>query len=84
MPRDDYGVIRQRQYGIMQRAQDLLHVATRQIGAADRAGEERVSGDQLFLRLEEEANAAFGVAGCVQDLRSVRSGGDGLDRKSVV
>ena len=48
---------------IVQRTHNLLHVAAGEIGAADAAGEQRVSGDQLLLGSEVETDAALGVAG---------------------
>lgn len=68
----------QGQHCVVQRAHDLLHRAAGQVGAADRAGEESVAGDEFFFRGEVKADAALGVAGGMQDLGGVRSGGDGF------
>ena len=73
---DYYGFIRQGQDGVVQGAENLLHGAAGEVGAADRPGEEGVTGDQLFFGLKVEADAAFGVAGSVEDLGGERSGGD--------
>ncbi len=75
---DDYGFIRQGQDCVVQGAQDFLHRSAGEIGAADGAGEEGVAGDQLFVGREVEADAAFGVAGGVEDVGGERSGGDGF------
>jgi len=80
---DDYGFIGQGQHGLVQRAHDLLHGAAGQVGAADGAGEQRVAGDQFLLRSEIQADAAFGVAGGVQDLGGVRSGSDGVSGRDA-
>ena len=65
---DDYRFVGQRQHRRVQRAQNFLHRAARQVGAADRTGEERVPGNQFLLSGEVQANAAFGVAGRVQNV----------------
>jgi len=75
---DDYGFVRQGQHCVVQRAHDFLHGAAGEVGAPDGAGEESVTGDQFFLRFKIEADAAFGVAGSVQDLGGVRSGRDAV------
>jgi len=77
---DDYRLVWQRQHCVVQRAQNLLHRAAGKVGAADRAGEERVAGDQFLLRREIQANTAFGVARRVQNAGGLRSGGDGFSR----
>ena len=47
---------------------DLIEVATGQVGAADAAGEERVSGDKQLERGKVETDGALGVAGGVKHL----------------
>jgi len=59
-------------------AHDLLHGAAGEIGAADGAGEEGVAGDEFLLSGEIKADAAFGMAGGVEDLGGERSGSDGF------
>ena len=53
---------------------DLLIGAARQIGAANRAGEQRVSGDQFLLRRKVQTDAALGVPGSVQDVSHETAG----------
>ena len=73
---DYHRLIRQDQDRVVQRAHDLLHRAAGEVSAADGSGEEGVAGDEFLLSREVEADAAFGVAGGVQDIRGERSGGD--------
>ena len=47
--------------------EELAGVAAGEVGAADGAGEEGVSGEEEGLVGEVEADAAFGVAGGVED-----------------
>ncbi len=79
----DYGFIGQGQQRVVQRAQYFLHRSAREIGAADGAGEECVACDQLFLGREVEADAAFSVAGGVEDVSGEGSGGDGFARSDA-
>ena len=51
----------------MNGGEELAGVATGEVGAADGAGEEGVSGQEEGLVGEVEADAAFGVAGGVED-----------------
>ena len=78
MAGDYYCFVWQRQDSVVEGVQDFFHRATWQVGAADGAGEEGVAGDQLLFSLEVEADAAFGVAGGVQDAGSDGAGGDGF------
>jgi hypothetical protein len=50
------------------RVDDLAVVAAGQVGAANAAGEERVSGEDNFERNKVKADGALGVAGGVDDL----------------
>jgi hypothetical protein len=75
---DNYGFIGQRQHRVVQGSQNLLHGAAGQIGAADGTGEKGVTGDEFIVGREIEADAAFGVAGRVQDIGTERSCGDRL------
>ena len=68
MAGNDDGFVGQGHNRVMQRAQNFLHRAAGQVGAADRAGEESVAGDQVFFGREVEADAAFGMAGRVKDV----------------
>jgi len=75
----DYdGFVRECQDCVMQGVQDLFHRTAGEVCAADRSGEEGVAGNQFLLGGEVEADAAFGVAGGVQDVCGERPGGDGL------
>ena len=62
----------------MQRLHDLLRGSSGQVCAADGAGEQGISSDEFFFGLEIKTDAAFGVAGSVQNLRGVRSGRNGF------
>ena len=73
---DDYGFVGQSQDCVVEGAEDFWHGAAGEVGAADGAGEEGVAGDQFLFCGEVEADAAFGVAGGVEDLGSERAGGD--------
>ena len=75
---DDDGFVRQSQDGVVQGAEDFLHGAAGEIGAADGASEEGVAGDELLLGGEVETDATFGVAGSVEDIGGEGSGGDGF------
>ena len=50
----------------MNRVDDLVEVASRQVGAADASGEERVAGNDHLERCEMEADGALSVARCVE------------------
>ena len=65
---NDLGVFGERQELVVDGADDLASVAAGEIGAADGIAEEGVAGDQDFLSGDEEAEAALGVAGRVEDL----------------
>jgi hypothetical protein len=72
--RDNDRFIGQRQHRVVQRVQDLLHRAAGQVGAADGAGEQSVPGDERLFGREVEADAAFGVAGSMEDGAGQRPG----------
>src|SRR5579872_6006017 len=63
MAGNDDGLIRQGEELVVQRVDDLLEGATRQIGAAYASGEERVSSDQFLLAGEIKTDAALGMSG---------------------
>ena len=69
MPRNHDRLIRQGQYFLVQRLDDLLEGSAGKVGAADAAREQRVSGNQLVLGWKIKANAAFGVSRRVQNIR---------------
>ena len=75
---DYYRFVWEGQDRVVEGVEDFLHRAAGEVGAADGAGEEGVAGDQLFFCGEVEADAAFGMAGSVQDVCGERPGGDGL------
>src|ERR1035438_252679 len=58
----DDGLVRQGEYGAVQRLHDLFVRATRQVGAANGAREQRISRDQLLLGSEIQADAQIGRA----------------------
>ena len=66
----DDGLVRQRQHGAVQRLHDLFVRATRQVGAANRSREQRISRDQLLLGREIQADAALGVTRRMQNFRN--------------
>src|ERR1035441_1836350 len=59
-------LIRQGQHALVQRPHDFLERSSGEIGASNAAGEQRVAGDQQFLRGKIETDAALGVAGSVE------------------
>jgi len=63
------GLIGQGQNAVAQRAHDFLEGSPGQIGASDASREQRVAGDQQFLRGKIEADAAFGVSGSMENVR---------------
>ena len=67
MTGDDFGGVGQGPKMVMDGVQQLAGVASGQVGAADGAGEESVSGDEEALLGKVEADAALGVAGGVED-----------------
>jgi hypothetical protein len=74
----DYSFIGQGQQRVVQRVQYFLHRSAREISAADGPGEEGVAGDEFFLGREVEADAAFGVAGSMEDVGGERTGSNGF------
>ncbi len=67
MTRQHLNLVREGEQAMVNRLNDLLGVASREVGAAYAAGKEGVAGDQEGLIWEVEAGAALGVAGSVQD-----------------
>ncbi len=67
MAGDDRHVVGKGEEGIVDGFKELPGVSSGKVGAADGAGEESISGKKKRLLGEVEADAAFGVAGCVQD-----------------
>jgi hypothetical protein len=63
---DDY-LVGESEQTVVDGGQNLAGVATGEIGAADGAGEEGVSGEQKGMDWKVEADAAFGVTGGVDD-----------------
>src|SRR5580698_9654522 len=64
----DFGFVGQGEKPGADGVDDLIEVATWQVGAADAAGEERVSGDKQLERGKVETDGALGVAGGVKHL----------------
>lgn len=62
----------------MQRVDDLVEIAPRQIGAANAAGKERVTRDEQLQRHKMEANGPLRVTGRVKDLGWVAFESDDL------
>jgi len=75
--RYDSGFVREGEQAGLDGVDDLLAVSTREVGAADAAGEERVSGEDHFERGKMETDGALGVAGGVKDLGGVGGESDG-------
>lgn len=69
---DDEGLFWQWEQAAVDGVDDLAGVATGQVGAADGACEERVSGDEEIERRKVEADAALGVAWGVDDFSGKR------------
>jgi len=62
---DDDRLVRQREYAIVQRGDDLVERAAGQVSSSNTAREERVAGDQLSLSREVDADATFSMPGRV-------------------
>jgi hypothetical protein len=75
---DDRRVVWQGKKTLMDRTEKLAGVAAGQVGAADGAGEERVSGEEEGLGGDVETDAAFSVAGGVEDGAGEAGNGDEL------
>lgn len=73
-----FGVIGEGQEAVVDRLQELLGVASGQVGSTYGTGEEGVSGDQEGLIGEVKAAAALGVARGVDDRAGESDDGDGL------
>ena len=69
MARNDDGVFGQRHQFRVNRAQDLLPVASRKIGAADAVAKQSVARDQFVFRGDPDGNAALSVAWRFQNLK---------------
>jgi len=82
---DDAGGVGEWQQVVVDGVEQLAGIAAGQVGAADRAGEEGVAGDEEALLGEVEADAALGVAGGMEDaageagLAFLRARADGDD-----
>ena len=59
--------VRESQQAFLYGRDNLSRITPRKVCSADRASEERVSGDEQFVRGKVNADAAFGVSGRVQD-----------------
>jgi len=64
---NDFNFIGKSEQTVVNGREELAGVASGEVGAANRAGEEGVSGQQERLVGKVEADAAFGMAGGVQD-----------------
>ena len=78
MAREDCDVVGEGEERIADGFEELLGVASGEVGAADRAGKEGVSGEEKGLLREIEADAALGVAGGVEDGACQAGDGDDL------
>lgn len=67
MSGDDGDLVGEGEKALVDGGKKLACVATREVGATDRAGEECVSSEEKGLVGEIEADAAFGMAGRVED-----------------
>jgi hypothetical protein len=68
VPRDDPGLVGEREQAALDGLDDLLAVASRQVSAANAACEESVAGEDHFERGEMKADGALGVTRGVKDL----------------
>jgi hypothetical protein len=75
---DDGNVIGKGEEGVVDGFDELAGVAAGEIGSANGAGEEGVSREEKSLLGEIEADAAFGVAGGVEDGAGQASNGNDL------
>src|ERR1700737_3142458 len=60
----------------MQRSNDLLKRSAGKVGASDGAGKQRVAGDELVLRREVKADAAFGMSRGMKHIGAERARSD--------
>ena len=67
----DFGVVGECEQASLDGVDDLLEVAAGEIGAADAACEEGVTGDKYLERREVKADGPLGVARGVEDQRWV-------------
>ena len=65
---DDAGLVWQREESAADRIHELRAISQPKIGAADVAGEERVASDECIEGSKEQADAAWGVTGRMDDL----------------
>ena len=75
---DDGDLIWEGEKALVDRVYELACVAAGQVGAADRTGEEGVACEEEGLSGEIETDAAFGVAGSVEDGAGEAGDGDEL------
>jgi hypothetical protein len=66
---NDDGIIGQGEDAVAQGSHDFLKRASGEIGAADASREQGVAGDQQFFRRKIETDAAFCMAGSVENVR---------------
>jgi hypothetical protein len=74
---DDVCFVGEAKEPVVEGAEDLFAVAAGQVSAADGASEEGVSSEEEIFRREVEADAAFSMAGSVEDAGSVAGDADG-------
>ena len=75
---DDGCGIGERQKAVANAGEEAAVVATGEVGASDRASEEGVAGEQKGVLREVDTEAAFGVAGGVEELGVESAGGEAL------
>ena len=78
MARDDKDLIGKSEEGVVDGFEKLAGIAAGEIGSANGTREESVSGEHESLLWEIEADAAFGVAGSVEDGAGQACNGDDL------
>ena len=76
MAGDDHSGIGEGEKLLTDRADEGGAVAAGQVGTADRAGKEGVAGEEQILGGQMQADAALGVAGCVEDVTAQARNGD--------
>lgn len=67
MTGDDGDLVRQGEEGGVDGFEELVGISSGEVGAANGAVEESVSGEQKGLLRDIEADASFGMAGGVED-----------------
>jgi hypothetical protein len=73
---DDCDLVGEGEEAVVDGGEELVGVAAGEVGAADGAGEEGVSGEEEGLVGKVEADAALGVAGGVEDGAAEAGDGD--------